>query len=66
MNSNDCHFRDGDVVRIKLKGIRMGKKENKRMRSVVRKIDEKRDERDDKIEITGIDNFIRLIREIKN
>ena len=63
MNSNDCHFRDGDVVRIKLKGIRMGKKENRRMRSVVSKIDEKRD---DKLEITGLDNLIRLIREIKN
>ena len=63
MNSNDCHFRDGDVVKIKLKGIRMAKKESRRMRSVVSKIDEKRD---DKLEITGLDNLIRLIREIKN
>ncbi len=53
-------------MRIKLKGIRTGKKEKRRMRSVVRKIDEKRDGKDDKIEITGIDNLIRLIREIKN
>ncbi len=63
MNSNDSHFRDGDVVRIKLKGIRMAKKESRRMRSVVNKIDEKRD---NKLEITGLDNLIRLIREIKN
>ena len=63
MNSNDCHFRDGGVVRIKLKGIRMAKKESRRMRRVVSIADEKRD---DKLEMMGLDNLIRLIREIKN
>ncbi len=57
------NLEDGDIVRIKLKGIRTAKKESRRMRSVVNKIDEKRD---NKLEITGLDNLIRLIREIKN
>ncbi len=62
MNSNDCYFRDGDIVRIKLKGIRMTKKESRWMRILVNKIDEKRD---NKLEITGLDNLIRLMRKLK-
>ncbi len=64
MNSNDCYFRDGDIVRIKLKGFRIAKKESRRMRSVVNRIDENRDQ--NKLEITGLHNLIRLIREIKS
>ena len=47
-----------------MKGFRIAKKESRRMRSVVNRIDENRDQ--NKLEITGLHNLIRLIREIKS